>query len=342
MNRSRAAVLAIALLVGLVGCTQLGSDPVLTVTIDPEQGIVPFTAQIIADAPPGSFTFELPNATVEVADGVLEVLVDDLEWTAMITWTDGETVERVAVTAWGMNAPPSIWPPLINGMPNLWNLEPRERTVIDFSSRPSTLTAPRTGVEYSGPWVITGIAVECSKKLLCGQLVSDSVYYPPYDDGAIHALLNGYIHENACIVYPTCTFEIAPNGLPYSPAAEEGYTYDGLRHRNAFFGVQLPAQSATISVTVSDEFGRLTTAKFEIPVGPLLFGTDYGDATQFSEAWYFVANEDETIFHEPWCREVCLIPSEKRIYFSEMRNAIESGRQICPLCSGEQAASSLR
>jgi len=329
--RRIAAILLLAVLSGLVGCFLFDTEPVLNVVIAPEQGIVPYSAQIVATAPPGTFTFELPNSTIEQDEGSLEVLVDSLNWTATVTWTDGEVVKRASVTAYGANARPIINPPRINGIPNLWYLESRERTLIDFSFRPATLTAPRTGVDFDGEWIIKEMSVECSQKLLCDQPIPDSIFCPPYEEGVYHALFNNHIYESSCIVYPTCTYEIAANSLPYAPAAEDGYIQQGFQNRNVLFGVELPAQTVTIRVTVEDEFGRLTQAEFEIPVGPTLFTSDYGDATQFSRARYFVAGKDEAYFHQSWCYKVCQIAKDARLYFCDMRHAEESGREVMPL-----------
>jgi len=326
----------LALLIGLVGCFQFDKEPVLNVVISPEQGIVPYSAQIVATAPPGTFTFELPNTTVEQDEGLLEVLVDSLNWTATVTWTDGEAVKSAVVTAHGTNARPIINPPRIDGIPGLWYLEPRERTLIDFSFRPASLSAPRTGVDYAGEWIIREISVECSKKLLCDQPIPDSIFCPPYEEGVYHALFNNQIYESACIVYPTWTYEMASNGVLYSPVGEDGYAHDAAQQRNVFHEVEFPAQTAKIRVAVEDEFGRLTQAEFEIPVKQLLFGTGYGDATQFSRASYFVAGKDEAYFHQSWCYKVCQIAKNERLYFRDARHAEESGRMMCLYCAGVQ------
>lgn len=246
------------MLIGMAsGCLKFGSESILTAVIAPEQGHVPYTAQIVAIAPPGTFKFELPDATIEQNEGVLEVLVDSLIWTATVTWTDGDVVERVEVTALATNPRPTINRPLINGISSVWYLEPRERTVIDFSYRPATMTSPQTGIDYPGDWTIREISVECSLKLLCEKPIPDSIY---------HASLAGPAPEDACIVYPTSTYEIASNGLPYSPTAAEGYMHDGIQNRSLFISITFPAQTATIRVVVEDDFGRLTTAEFAIPV----------------------------------------------------------------------------
>lgn len=335
-TRRVATVLLLALLLGLVGCFRFDKEPVLNAVISPEEGIVPYTAQIVATAPPGTFTFDLPNSTIEQDSGSLEVLVDHINWTATVTWTDGETVKSAVVTARGTNARPIINPPRISGIPGRWYLEPRQRTLIDFSFRPASLSAPRTGVDYTGDWAIWEISVECSQKVLCDLPIPDSIFCPPYEEGVYHALFNNQIYESSCIVYPTWTYEIALNGVLYSPIGEDGYTYDAAQQRNVFHGVEFPAQTAKIRVAVEDEFGRLTQAEFEIPVKQLLFGPGYGDGTQFDEAQYFVAGEDATLYHRQWCYKACQIAKDERVYFCDARHAEESDRKPCPYCFGNQ------
>ena len=337
--RRVATVLLLALLIGLVGCFLFDTEPVLNVVISPAQGIVPYSAQIVATAPPGTFTFELPSSTVEQNEGSLEVLVDSLNWTATVTWTDGEATKSAVVTAYGTNARPIINLPRIDGIPNQWYLEPRERTLIDFSFRPASLSGPRTGVDYDGDWIIKEISVTCSEKLLCNQRVRDSIYCPPYETGVFHANFNGILYESACIVYPTSTYEPDSKGVPYAPAPEDGYSYDTIQNRSLFKQVAFPAQTAIIRIVVQDNFGRLTGAEFEIPVLEFGYGTATGSGNpqSFSEAAYFVASKDETIFHQSWCYRACLIPEASRIYFAENRHAEESGRTLDPYCSVGQA-----
>ena len=278
-----AAVFLLIVLIGLLaGCFLFEDpDPVLNAVIAPEQGIVPYTAQIVATAPPGTFTFELPNATIEQTDNMLEVLVDTITWSATVSWTDGTTVKTTTVTATGSNARPTINRPLINGVSSQWFLTPRERTLIDFSYRAATMTSPTTGVHYSDEWFIHEITVLCSEKLLCSQRVRDSIYCPPYETGVYHAIFNGALYENACIVYPTNTYEPSTNGTPYAPSPEEGYSHDTIQNRSVFKQVPFPAQTAIIRVVVRDNFGRLTSAEFEIPVLELAYANGAGQADPY-------------------------------------------------------------
>ena len=330
-------MLLLALLINLLaGCSLFDTpEPILNAVIAPEQGNVPYAALIVATAPPGTFAFELPNSTVEQNEGSLEVLVDSLNWTATVTWTDGEAVKSTVVTAYGTNARPRINRPLINGVCSQWFLKPRERTLIDFSYRAATMTSPTTGVHYGEDWSIREISVKCSEKSLCNELIRDSIYCPPHEAGLYHAIFAGVLHENACIIYPTSTYEVDSTGLPYSPAPENGYTYDTIQNRSLFKQVELPAQTATIRVVVEDNFGRLTSAEFEIPV--LEFGYGRGGPESFSEAKYLVASKDELIFHQSWCYRACLISEASRVYFADSRHAEESGRTLCPYCSVGQA-----
>lgn len=223
------------------------------------------------------------------------------------------------MTAYGSNPRPTIHRPIINGISTLWYLEPRERTLIDFSYRAATMTSPTTGVDYAGDWSVQEISVKCSEKLLCNAPIRDSVYCPPYEPGVYHAIFNGSIYENACIVYPAGTYEPDSDGAPYSPAPEEGYTYDTIQNRSVFKQVAFPAQTAVIGVIIADNFGRLTAAAFEIPVFALSYGTadGSGDPQSFSEATYNVASKAEPVFHTSSCYRACLIPEASRIYFAD-------------------------
>ena len=344
MNRLRTAawLLMIMLAAVLGGCFLFDSpEPAIHAVIAPEQGIVPYTAQIVATAPEGGlFTFALPDATIIQESSVLEVLVDNLSWSATITWTEGDVEISTTVTATGSNERPTINRPLVNGIASQWFLKPRERTLIDFAYRPATMTSPTTGVFYNEEWSIHEISVMCSKKLLCNQPIRDSIYCPPYETGTYHARFNGTLYESACIVYPTSTYEPSARGIPYAPAPEDGYSYDTIQNRSVFKQVSFPAQTAIIRVVVRDNFGRLTSKEFEIPVLAFAYSTDdkSGDPQSFDEANYLVASKNEPIFHQSWCPETCNIPESLRIYFADRRHAEESGRSIDPACSVMQPA----
>ena len=344
VKKTTVAVLLLILTILLTSCFLFEEpDPVLNAVIAPEQGHIPYVAQIVATAPPGQFTFTLPNATIEQTDPVLDVVVDSIAWSATVSWTDGSIVKTTTVTATASNPRPVIHRPLINGIASQWFLKPREQTLINCSYRPASMTSPTTGVQYDDAWSIREISVMCSEKLLCNQPIRDSVYCPPYQTGVYHAIFNGALYENACIVYPTSTFEPASSGLPYAPAPHEGYSYDTIQNRSVFKQIAFPAQTAIIRVTVRDNFGRLTSAEFEIPVLALPFeaiaeeSANDGSGIAFSDAEYFVASKNETIYHQAWCYRACLIPEASRIYFAESRHAEDSGRTLGPYCAISQA-----
>ena len=93
---------------------------------------MPYEARIVCTPLDGTYTYELPDgSTISSADSELEVLIDDLSWEIKVTWTNGEDVLVDTATAEGTNARPRIFHPRISGSPELWYLEPRERTLID-------------------------------------------------------------------------------------------------------------------------------------------------------------------------------------------------------------------
>jgi hypothetical protein len=225
---------------------------------------------------------------------------------------------------------------LINGVATQWHLTPCERTLIDFDYHAATLSSPTTGIEYNGEWSIREISVECSEKMLCDQAIPDSIYCPPYEPGVYQATFNGHVLPNACIVYPTRTFEHDTDGKPYAPSPETGYTMDARENRDVLNGVTFPAQTATIRVLVEDDLGRLTAESFEIPVDPLLYETGGNDAVPFDQAVFYVADVDSPLFHAAWCYEIWRIPQADRLYFADERHAKASGREHCPYCTGDQ------
>ncbi|MBE0635138.1 hypothetical protein IH601_03985, partial [Candidatus Bipolaricaulota bacterium] len=123
-----------------------------------------------------------------------------------------------------------------------------------------------------------------------------------------------------------------------------GYIYDTIQNRSLFKQVAFPAQTAMIRIVVRDNFGRLTSKEFDIPVLALSFEHIENDVESksaigvaFADAAYFVASKDETIYHQSWCYRSCQIPEASRIYFADSRHAEESGRTRCPFCSIGQA-----
>ena len=321
-----AAVLSVA------GCWP--SQPMaFHVRIEPQRGHVPYEARVVCTTLAGTYTYELPDgSTISSDDGELEVLIDDLSWEIRATWTNGEDVLVATATAEGTNARPRILRPRIGGSPELWYLEPRERTLIDFAHYEATLSGPETGVVYGGTWRVVEIRLECPLKTVCGDIAGDSVFYPPYERDAVHALLNGRLYENACIVYPTYTGEIASNGLPYAPSAESGYEYDPYHVRALYHAVTFPAQTGRIHVTVEDDWGRGTSASFDIPIGALALDTGYGDPTDYQDAVLYVAEVGASVYHLSTCPHVCSIAPSRRLYFAERRNAEDTGRTPCDSC----------
>lgn len=337
MCRRVGTLLVVLVLMGLAGCFLFEEELFLNAVIAPVQGIVPYEAKIVATAPPGgTFTFELPDETIVQQENVLDVTVDTGTWSATVHWTDGETILTAVVTATASNARPVIHRPLINGIASQWHVTPCERTLIDFDYHGATLSSPTTGIEYNGTWTLREISVECSEKLLCDQSIPDSIYCPPYESGVYQATFNGHVHANACIVYPTRTYELDEDGKPYAPHPESGYTVDTHENRDVFDGVTFPEQTATIRVLVEDDLGRLTAGAFEIPVESLLFANHETEPRTFDEASYYVADVDSSVYHAEWCTEICRIPQGDRLYFVDERHALATGRHHCPLCTGEQ------
>ena len=323
----------LVLLIGVSGCVPARRVREFHVRIDPSSGHVPYEARIACTPLVGTYTYELPDGSVITSTrNELAVVVDSLNWRATVSWTDGRDVCMGTATAYGTNAVPRILRPRIGGNPQLWYLEPRERTLIDFTHHEATLSGAESGVDYDGEWRVVEIRLECPLKTVCQDVVEDSVFCPPYQADTYHALVNGWLLENACIVYPTFTGETAPNGLPYAPAAEHGYTYDAYRVRNLYHAVTFSAQTGRIHVTVEDNWGRLTSASFDIPVGALVWSPEYGPPDDHTEAILYVAGEGSPLYHLSTCPEVCLIDVDDRVYFGEERNALESGRSPCPRC----------
>lgn len=297
--------------------------------VDPPQGYVPYDAKIVCTTLRGTYTYQLPDGSQSTSTAnEFDVTIDALEWEATVTWTNGDQVLTDTAAAHGTNDRPTILPPRINGIPHLWRLEPRLRTLIDFTR------SVGSGVDYAGEWRVVDLRVECEFKQACQHPVGDSIFCPPYEEGRYHALFGNHLHENACIVYPTYTGESAPDGLPYAPAPEDGYTVDAAQNHNVFFRVTFPAQTAQIHVTVEDDWGRLTSASFEIPVMPLLFKGAGVPPTDYTDVVFYVAGANSGLFHYSTCRHVCSISPADRVYFTGRQSAMASGRRPCPECFG--------
>jgi len=332
MTRLRYVLALLVLSLMFAGC----NEPVqFHAFVEPPRGHVPYEARIVCTPLEGTYSYRLPDGSViESKASELAVTVDRLDWEASVSWTNGEQARTQVVAAHGTNALPTILPPRINGDPSRWYLRPRERTLIDFTHYSAGLSGPESGVVYGGPWRVVAIQVECHLKTLCGMPVGDSVFCPPYEAGHYHGLFGGQVYDNACIVYPLYTGELAPDGRPYPPAPEQGYTVDTARVRNVFDRVEFPAQSATVSVVVEDEWGRQVAASFDVPVEAAVYLTEGKPPTDYSKLVFYVASRISRLYHLSTCVEVCGIRAADRLYFSSEASASAAGRERCPACLG--------
>jgi hypothetical protein len=334
----------VVLLAALCGCTE---PLVLNAFVDPPTGHVPYAAHIVCTSLPGTYTYDLPDGTsTRTKDSEIAVTIDELAWTARVTWTDGHQVRVVDVTAQGTNAPPLILAPKLNGDAYQGVMRPREATLIDFTHVTAGLSGPESGVVYDGAWRIVSIRVEAEDKAVCGAIMGDCIYTPPWEEGAFHALYHGQVWENACLVYPLFTAEIASNGRPYAPEALPGYSFDGARNRNLLLGVEFPEQTAVIRVVVEDDWGRETSASFPFKVAATSFWDHVNDGTpddapggadkptRFKDAVFFVSSPTDAYYYHRNCAEVCGIPGSDRIYFSSEANAEAAGKRRSPSCFG--------
>ncbi len=328
MRFGRVLFVLAAMLAGACGCS---TDPFpFNAVLDPSTGNVPYQARLTATPGLDSYVFELPDRTVEQSDPELLVTVDTMDWSATVTgWLADRPVGDDTVRATGTNPLPRILRPLINGEPQTWRLNPRERTLIDFSYHERTMAGDETGVSFGGTWRIREIRVEYEEKYLWGRFIADSIFCPPYEPGVFHALDQGVLYENACVIYPLYTSEEGPDGVPYAPVAEAGYTYDAMRNHNLYDGVSFPAQMATIYVTVEDQWGREISASFEIPVAELDYRGDVGDEY---EAIFYVASRSRVIgsgsapiYHRSTCPAISTISTELRVFFKTQEAAQAAG-----------------
>jgi hypothetical protein len=330
----RVLLLWLVLLAGLCGCTE---SFVLNAFVDPPTGHVPYAARIVCTSLPGTYTYELPDGTsVTTRESHIDVVVDRLAWSARVTWTDGEQVRVVDATAQGTNEVPLILAPRLNGDPYQGVMRPREATLIDFTHYPAGLSGPESGVLYDGTWRIVSVRVEADGKAVCGAAMGDSVYTPPWADGVFHAFYRGHVWDNACLVYPLYTAELAANGLPYAPEALTGYIHDGARNRNVLLDVEFPEQTAVVTVVVEDDWGRRTSASFPFPVAATTFSNvddpHHDRPTLFKNAVFFVSSRTGPYFYHRDCPEVCSIPGPDRLYFSSEANAEAAGKRRSPDC----------
>jgi len=266
MKRLKVGVIGMAVL-ALCGCSLLSppAPTLISAWITPNSGKVPYAATIYCNAPDGQFTFELPDETIgPQTEGQLDVIVDSLDWEATVLWTDGGTVLSATARATGNNPRPRIRGVRINGINDLWQLEPLERTLIEAI------------VEYGGECRVDSFDVWGS-----WSSAPFSVFYPPYEPGICHAFWKGWIIEDACIVYPVYA-SIDTKGLPYTMCGlDEGYPTSHQNTNRLYYDfpassggtLEIPAQRGFIEVTVRDDFGRLTSATFNIPIQ----AADYGE-----------------------------------------------------------------
>ena len=301
----------------------------------PALGRVPYSARIVCTVAAGTYTYELPDGTrVTSAANTLDVTVDRLDWTAHVTWSNGQQVRTQEVEAHGSNPPPVIGRPRINANSLLWYLRPEERTLIDFSHYSAGLSGPESGVVYDGEWRVVTIQVKPQLKRLCGAPVGDSIFCPPFAKDEWHAVFRGQVYENACIVYPLYTSEEAPDGLPYPPFPEEGYPSDPMRRiHDLYYGITFPAQQATIRVVVEDEWRRRTAASFEIPVEAQVYD-DSNPAAGYTKVVFYVSSTSSTIFHLSTSRDVCQISEADRVFFRSESAALRAGKVPCGTCFG--------
>jgi hypothetical protein len=249
--------------VALSGCNGLPTEPNVAVVISPPIGYAPYVATITCVAPPGTFTFRLPDRTVGPQfEGTLTVTVDRPDWHAVVTWTDGERTVVRTVTAGITNSVPRITGVLINGKKDLWMLMPMQRTLL------------QAVVQYAGEYRVVEYAVEGSLSP-----IPYSVFYPPYEPGVCHAEWNGWILDNAGIVYPLYA-SVDGHSLPYSPTGLDAGYPTSYRATNRFYDelpldssgrINVPEQEGTLTVVVEDEFGRRVSQVFSIPIHPLVY-----------------------------------------------------------------------
>jgi hypothetical protein len=120
-----------------------------------------------------------------------------------------------------------------------------------------------------------------------------------------------------------------------------------MAQQNAILDVDsFPTQNAVIRVVVKDEWGRLTTASFDIPVRPLSYVTDpgIGFVPWNSRTRFYVADKNSNVYHavtsqasSPYLLETCYkdcgIHPNNRVFFCRESDAIASGRTRCSLCA---------
>jgi hypothetical protein len=255
----------------LTGCTLFEPDAQqdFQVKVYPQGGHPPFEVTVVATPMEGgTYTFELPGATVKQSENRITATVDRVPWEVTVRWSSGTGVRhQETATVEIDNRPPTIWRPKIAPSPD-WFFYPRERTLLDFNYTPGSMYDTPSGITDpdGDAWQIVEIKVLCSTKYMY-----DSIFYPPYEPGVFHASYRGQIIENACIVYPTYTGNLdEETGLPFPPNVEVGYPFDYRTDHNLTPG-EMPSQKATLTVIAEDEWGARAIKNFEIDVGALDF-----------------------------------------------------------------------
>ncbi|GEM_PF-1561254 len=221
--RSICAWITVFALAGIsVGCTLLDEPkPLFSIGLLPKSGHPPFSVEIrVTDMGEGTYTFTLPNETIEQSTNVLYTTVDADFWQVRVTWTNSEGDQQSATTiASVINNPPTIRrPEILPGMG--WFLTPLARTLLNFNYK-TTAVYGATGISDpdGDAWHIDSIEVMCSEKFG----MADSVFCPPREPGVFHAYYHGEIIENACIVYPTHTgklYPVVPSSAPLTERIE--------------------------------------------------------------------------------------------------------------------------
>ena len=241
---------AVCVLLLCAGC----SHPVVQFCagVVPDHGHIPFEARIIASPISGSYRYDTPDGIVYSSQPTLDVLVDELEWKAEVSCVVGGGTYTDTATAYGTNAPPRILRPFIKNSCEMWpTLCPLERTMV------------KCRVDYDREWWLVEAEFDCE---LTPE--PDSIYCPPLErtpGGGI--VFHVYDTDNAFLVYPTRVAP-SPSGLPYRPTAyEEGYPAKPGWSGNIYYMDGFREQTATLTLIVADEWGRQSTATFEVWVG---------------------------------------------------------------------------
>jgi hypothetical protein len=82
---------------------------------------------------------------------------------------------------------------------------------------------------------------------------------------------------------------------------------------------------------VEDEWGRRTSAAFDIPTASVVFQSFYDE---FEDDVFFVSSRTDRYYYRRDCPEVCGIPQAERIYFLSAENAETAGKRRSPSCFG--------